>query len=181
MGRPHKRLKVTGRKSCLSRLMQPLESRNNNNSNTSYWCEGRHWLTEGSFHYICQFLFYASVLFYYVRPFEWRKHVPVYTCKDCSCNYSLVLRVTTFWRRRKLIHFGVFTVVQSIWIKGFLKKYLSWVCGPGLLLIIINIKIQCADTHRASHLMFFGLWWHLLRNEFDRPLDLPPWSLRAIR
>lgn len=42
-------------------------------------------------------------------------------------------------------------------------------------------NFQCANTHRASHLMFFGLRRHLLRDEFDGPLDLPPRPLRAIR
>ena len=40
--------------------------------------------------------------------------------------------------------------------------------------------VQRVDTHRASHLMFLGLRRHLLWDEFDRPLDLPPGPLGAV-
>lgn len=43
------------------------------------------------------------------------------------------------------------------------------------------LHFQCVDTHRASHLMFLGLWRHLLWDEFDWSLDLPPGPLGAVR
>lgn len=85
MGRPHKKVKVTGRKSFLSKLMQPLES-GNNSATLPIEVRGD---TDSVFlltsEIYVRFYFMsplsASVLFYYVLLFEERKHVASF----CLC------------------------------------------------------------------------------------------------
>lgn len=99
--RPHKKLKVNGRKSCLSRLMQPSESGNNSATlpidvrGDTDWSIIQIFLLTSQIYVGSCFMspLFTSVLFYYVPPFEGRKHVGSF----CPCTLVRTAAVITLF------------------------------------------------------------------------------------